>query len=215
MDKLGYNCDNHWRTREVINSWIDAYRYCNPEGKQFTWRKDKKFTEQARQDYILMAQNLAHCLKSSQITHCPWDISDHNPCFATIQLEHIVEGPGTFRCAFGMNNIPEYNLMIKHLLHESMTDICNKGVMEKALEHANNSIIYNLSICQANNTITPEQRIILGSSLSLQSTKAELVANGTEISSDTALDYVFKKVATKIFQREYKKQKTDVLEKIQ
>ena len=60
-------------------------------------------------------------------------------------------------------------------------------------------------------------RIILGNSLSLQSTKAELMANGTEISSDTALDYVIKKVsnATKISQREYKKQKTDVLEKIQ
>ena len=36
------------------------------------------------------------------------------------------------RCAYRMNNIPEYNLMIKHLLHESMTDICNKGVIEKA-----------------------------------------------------------------------------------
>ena len=223
LDKLGYISDNHWKTREVINSWldddhhglIDAYRYCNPERKQYTW-KNKSLKQQARLDYILISQNLAHCLKSSHIDYCPWQISDHNPCYANFQFETVVEGPGTFRCAYGMSQIPEYNLMVKHLLHESVTDICNKGVIEKALEHANNRIIYNLSICQANNNITPEQSMILGISLSLQQTKAELLAGDIEIGNDVALDYVIKKVAnaTKIFQRECKRQKTEVLDKI-
>ena len=106
--------------------------------------------------------------------------------------------------------------MAKHIMHESVTDICNLDVFSKALEHANNRIIYNLSICLEKNIITPEQRIILGISLSLQRTKAELLACGTEIQSENTLDYVIKKVAhaTRIFQREYKKQKVEAEENI-
>ena len=223
LDRTGYTCDNHWRTRELINSWteddnglVDAYRYCNPERKQFTWSKDKSFKIQARLDYFLLSGNLARFLKKCSINHCPWEISDHNPCLIELQFEKVQEGPGTFRCAYGLNKIPEYNLMAKHIMHESVTDICNLDVFSKALEHANNRIIYNLSICLEKNIITPEQRIILGISLSLQRTKAELLACGTEIQSENTLDYVIKKVAhaTRIFQREYKKQKVETEENI-
>ena len=224
MDKIGYTGDDHWRTRELINSWIedeywgliDAYRYCNPERKQYTWSKDRSYKVQARLDYFLLSGNLAHFLKKCQINHCPWDISDHNPCLIELQFENVKEGPGTFRCAYGLNKIPEYNLMAKHILHESVTDICNLDVVSKALEHANNRIIYNLSLCLEKNTITPEQRIILAISLSLQKSKAELLDLGTEIQSEFTLDYVVKKVAhvTRIFQREYKKQKTEAEDNI-
>ena len=219
MDKIGYTRDDHWRTREVINSWIedecngliDAYRYCNPERKQYTWSDDKRYRKQARLDYFLLSGNLAHFLKKCRIDHCPWEISDHNPCLIELQFENVKEGPGTFRCAYGLNKIPEYNLMAKHMLHESVTDICNLDVISKALEHANNRIIYNLSVCLAKDTITPEQRMLLGISLSLQKPKAELLGHGTEIQSENTLDYVVKKVshATRIFQKEYKKQKIE------
>ena len=117
-------CSSNWRTRELINSWteddnglVDAYRYCNPERKQFTWSKDKSFKIQARLDYFLLSGNLARFLKKCSIDHCPWEISDHNPCLIELQFEKVQEGPGTFRCAYGLNKIPEYNLMAKHIMH--------------------------------------------------------------------------------------------------
>ena len=117
---------------------------------------------------------------------------------------------------YGLNKIPEYKLMAKHMLHESVTDICNLDVVSKALEHANNRIIYNLSLCLERNTITPEQRTVLGISLSLQRSKAELLDHGTEIQAEFTLDYVVKKVAhvTRIFQKEYKRQKIEAEDNI-
>ena len=59
--------------------------------------------------------------------------------------------------------------------------------------------------------------MILGISLSLQRSKAELLEQGTEISSANTLDYVIKKVAnaTRVFQKDYKKLKTDAVDKLQ
>ena len=225
LDRLGYTHDSHWRSREVINTWIeddqngliDAYRYCNPDKRQYTYSHDKRLRQRARLDYILMSGNLAQFLNKSYIVHCPYDISDHSPCYAELQFEQLQEGPGTFRCAYGMNKIPEYNLMTKHIIHETVTDISNLDVFRKALEHANNRIIYNLSISLNNETITPEQRMILGISLSLQKTKGELLELGTEIASESTLDYVIKKVgqATRVFQKDYKKLKTDAVDSVQ
>ena len=224
LDRTGYAHDSHWRSREVINTWmedeqngmIDAYRYCNPDKRQYTYCHDKRFRKRARLDYILMSGNLAQFLKKSYIVHCPWDISDHSPCYAELQFEQLQEGPGTFRCAYGMNKIPEYNLMTKHIIHETVTDISNLNMFSKALEHANNKIIYKLSISLNNETITPEQRMILGISLSLQKTKGELLDLGTEIESENTLDYVIKKVglATRVFQKDFKKLKTDAVDRV-
>ena len=50
-DLRGYTTDPHWRSRSVVQEWIesgdftDAYRFLKPEGKQMTW---KNLTEPRR-----------------------------------------------------------------------------------------------------------------------------------------------------------------------
>ena len=224
LDKEGYLQDDHWRSRELINSWcedeseslIDVYRYCNPGRKQFTWRK-KNYRQQARLDYILVSSSLAHAIKNCTIQHCPWDISDHSIVSATIQIEQLETGPGTFRCTYGLNKIPEYRLMIKHHIHETLTDISKMNVVSKAIEHANNRVIYDLSILKGNDTPNEKYDEQLAITLSLQKTKQELIEKGLDISTDYALDYIIQKVAsvTKIFQKKYRNQKEDLLNGIQ
>ena len=222
LDKEGYVKDDHWRSRELINSWcedeslIDVYRHCNPGRKQFTWHT-KNYGQKARLDYILVSNSLAHAIKKCTIMQCPWNISDHGMVTATIELEKIDTGPGTFRCTYGLNKIPEYVLMVKHQIHEAMTNISNMNAVSKAIELANNRVIYDLSIQKENDTENRKDDEHLAISISLQKSKQELMDIGLEINTSCALDFIIQRVAsvTKIFQKKYKNQKDDLLKGLQ
>jgi exonuclease III len=56
----GYITDPHWRSRAVVNEWLesgnytDAYRSLNPEGTRMSWMHPNK-TQSGRLDYILLS----------------------------------------------------------------------------------------------------------------------------------------------------------------
>ena len=103
-DLEGNITDPHWRSRAVVNEWLesgdytDAYRSLNPEGTRKTWMHPDT-TKSGRLDYILISNSLAGKLKYCKITNCPKGISDHQGVEACIIMDSSPTGPGTFRAA--------------------------------------------------------------------------------------------------------------------
>ena len=107
--------------------------------------------------------------------------------------------------------------MVKHQIHEAMTNISNMNAVSKAIELANNKVIYDLSIQKENDTENRKDDEHLAISISLQKSKQELMDIGLEINTSCALDFIIQRVAsvTKIFQKKYKNQKEDLLKGLQ
>jgi hypothetical protein len=220
LDQEGYSTDPHWRSRSVINEWIevgdytDAYRSVNPDTKGRTWRKPHH-TLAARLDYILLSNSLSTKLQSCRIVFTPPSISDHHGCQATIILDKSPTGPGTFRAAPHIEADFGYQQSVKYLIQDEMISLSNITKKEKDEARKQNFEIFEISKDQ---NLTKEGRsLILAEKKSQMISKETLLRAGLSISTNTALDFVVFKVgcATKLYQRNLKSLEKDCLEDIQ
>ena len=219
-DRLNYQSDRHWKSRAVINEWIesgdfvDAYRSLNPEGISMTW-KQRGAPATARLDYILLSNKLAGKLKYCKTIHCPAQLSDHCGVEAEITMDRSPPGPGTFRAIPNIQKDPSYNRSVKFLIREELINLSNTTPEEKTAEHA-----LNLELFQSRNQDLFTKTEIKKNSAAITKkmmTYDRLIGAGLSIATNMALDYILCKVknATKIYQRKLKAEENDALEDLQ
>ena len=123
-DQLNYITDPHKKSREVIQSWedseliFDAFRYKNPDHKEYTWRV-RNSTKASRLDMIWATSHLLDHMEVSHVDNHP-DVTDHTSLKATIDLEMQREGPGIFRCKIGIQNNVLYQSIIKNCIKDEI-----------------------------------------------------------------------------------------------
>ena len=202
-DRQNYLTDRHWKSRTVINEWIesgdyvDAYRSLNPEGISMTW-KQRGSPPTARLDYILLSNKLAGKLKYCKTVHCPRGVSDHCGVEAEITMDRSPPGPGTFRAMPNVQKDPGYNRSVKFLIREKLIELSNISLEEKSAEHA-----LNLELFQARepDSLTKDEIKKKTTTITKKMMSYDkIISAGLSINTNMALDYILSKVknATKI-----------------
>ena len=119
-DLLNYVTDPHKKSREVLQSWedsemlFDAFRYKNPDHKEYTWRV-RNSNKASRLDMVWATGSLLDHMEVSHVDNHP-DVTDHASLKITIDLEMQREGPGLFRCKIGIQNNGLYQSKIKNCI---------------------------------------------------------------------------------------------------
>ena len=149
MDLDGYTTDPHWRSRAVVNEWIesgdftDAFRSLNPDAHLNTWQSPQG-TKRARLDYILISSNLASKLQYCKITPCDASISDHQGVEACITLDKTPPGPGLFRANPKIEKDESYQNSVRYLINEELINLCNINDKSKEEEHKKNNELFKI-----------------------------------------------------------------------
>ena len=139
-DTHGYLSDNHWKTRTVLQSWIeddmvDIWRYHNQETTDYTFEtKDRQ--KLARLDYIFISASLLSFTSSSEITHFPFAITDHSAVSCSLIFDEVETGPGIFRAMTSVHRLEQYQDMINFTIKHNMISNCLMSSPQKESELA-------------------------------------------------------------------------------
>ena len=219
LDRQGYVQDHHWQCRAIITEWTesgdlqDAFRHHNPELQSYTWRQDMKGEKAGRIDYVLLSPGLINMMTECYHFHQPRPLTDHSSVTCRLKIEKASQGPGIFRATPGIQGNENYDMEIRHIIHNTLVENSSLPEEEKSSELRRGASILELERKRISSTITEWETEALAIQLSLQKTPEDILASGGDSTAPNLMEFTIHKLGshTKIFQRNLKHSQDDSL----
>ena len=124
-DSFGYNSLPKPRGRALVNllqtelNFADAFRHFHPQQFAVSWRKWNSL-QGSRLDHNFISQELLQFVQGIEYFPPPLPTLDHCMCVTTIKFAEITSGRGVYRVPQGIENDPEYEILIIRAIKETM-----------------------------------------------------------------------------------------------
>lgn len=131
LDKSGGNPKAHYKTRNLITTWmeeadlVDIWRIRNPDSKQFTWYRLRPSPIFERLDYFLVSSSL--CNQVEDVDILPAYVSDHSVITLSVVICGETKGPGYWKLNCSLLHDQKY---VEHI-NKVIRDTSTKNKMEK------------------------------------------------------------------------------------